>query len=245
MSTESTIIIRARKALAEGTEIDVHVPDNIESVSFSFADGTTCSSIAEWFSVIRERGLKDIKLSVPEKEIERHPFGAAYEHTDIVCLWKNGKASRFVRSEKWKDGKGAIEFKDIHFDGEYKELISVENNTEEYKQVLLELKALAEKIKYEYFARAFDTAYRVLDGTATPNHDNAPYYIKDLPDDLKDIMLARNISYVFGGMGSWNDDPRGVSEEMGLGDEYERLTNALIMNMRKSLFYVTNTCFLN
>lgn len=48
------------------------------------------------------------------------------------------------------------------------------NNTEEYKQVLLELKALAEKIKYEYFARAFDTAYRILDGTATPNLDNAP-----------------------------------------------------------------------
>ena len=63
MSTESTIIIRARKALAEGTEIDVHVPDNIENVSFYFADRTTCSSIAEWFSVSRERGLEDIKLS--------------------------------------------------------------------------------------------------------------------------------------------------------------------------------------
>ena len=153
--------------------------------------------------------------------------------------------SRFVRNENWKDGKGTIEFKEIHFDGEYKELVSVENNTEEYKQVLLELKALAEKIKYEHFARAFDTAYRILDGTATPNHDNAPYYIKDLSDDLKDIMLARNVSYVFGGMGSWNDEPQGASQEMGLRDEYERLTNALIMNLRKALFYVTNTCFLN
>ena len=245
MSTESTIIIQARKALAEGTEIDVHVPDDIESVSFSFADGTSCSSISEWFSVSRERGLNDIKLSASEKIIKRRPFGSAYEHTDIVCLWKDGKASRFIRMENWKDGKGSITFNETHYDDDYKKLLCIEDNTEEYKQVLLELKALAEKIKYEYFARAFDTAYRILDGTATPNHDNAPYYIKDLSDDLKNIMLARNVSYVFGGMGSWNDDPRGVSEEMGLGDEYERLTNALIMNMRKSLFYVTNTCFLN
>jgi hypothetical protein len=45
-------------------------------------------------------------------------------------------------------------------------------------------------------------------------------------------------------MGWWNDDPRGKAEIMGLKDEYDRLTNALIYNMRKALVYVTNTCFM-
>ena len=56
MSTESTIIIRARKALLEGTDIDVHVPDYIESLIFILMDGFSCSSITDWFSTIRERG---------------------------------------------------------------------------------------------------------------------------------------------------------------------------------------------
>lgn len=38
MSTESTIIIRARKALSEGTDIDVFVPDYIESLKFILMD---------------------------------------------------------------------------------------------------------------------------------------------------------------------------------------------------------------
>ncbi len=243
MSTESTIIIRARKALLEGTDIDVHVPDYIESLIFILMDGFSCSSITDWFSTIRERGIKDIKLSAPEKEIKRKLLGAAYEHTDIICFWEDGHVSRFVRSEQWYNGKGDIVFHENPFDGDYKDLLAVEDNTVEYKQVLLELIELAEKIRYKCFAQIFNTAYRILDGTVTPNFESAPYYVKDLSDDLKRIMFARNMSYVFGGMGSWNDDPEGTAEKMGLEDEYGRLTNELIMSMRKSLFYVTNTCW--
>lgn len=243
MSTESTIIIRARKALSEETDIDVFVPDYIESLIFILMDGFSCNSITEWFSTIRERGIKDIKLSEPSKEIKRKPLGSAFEHTDIICFWEDGHVSRFVRSEQWNNDKCDIVFHENPFDGDYKDLLVAEDNTVEYKQGLLELIELAKKIRYKCFAQIFNTAYRILDGTVTPNYESAPYYVRDLSDELKRIMFARNVSDVFGGMGSWNDDPEGTAEKMGLEDEYGRLTNELIMSMRKSIFYVTNTCW--
>ena len=244
MRTESTIIIRARKALLEGTDIDVRIPEYIECLTFILMNGFSCNSITEWFSTIRKRGIKDIKLSAPEEEIKRKLLGAAYEHADIICFWGDGHVSRFVGTEQWNNGKGNIVFHENLFHGDYKDLIAVEDNTAEYKHVLLELKDLAEKIRYKCFSQIFYTAYKILDGTVIPNYESASYYVKDLSDDLKKIMFARNVSNVFGGMGAWNDDPRGKAEIMGLKDEYDRLTNALIYNMRMALVYVTNTCFM-
>lgn len=74
--------------------------------------------------------------------------------------------------------------------------------------------------------------------------ENIPYFLVGMPPHLINIIGATKQSYVFGGMGWWNDDPRGQAEIMGLKDEYNRLTNELIYNMRKALVYVTNTCFM-
>lgn len=243
MCTESTIVIRARKALATGTDIDIHVPENIESTTFYFRNGRFANSFAEWWNLCKEFGIQDIKLSAPKKDVYHFPFGAAFEENTIICFWNKRDVSQFRINHECVDNKRKMTFYEERFDHDITEVLNAYDNTEDYKHVLHDLSALAEKIGYGHFSSMFDTAYEILDEASTSNHDNAPYYLKDLPDRLKSIMLARNYSYVFGGMGSWNDEPCGAADEMGLGNEYNRLTDELILSMRRSLFYVTNTCW--
>ena len=243
MRTESTIVIRARKALATGADIDIHVPKDIESTTFYFRHGRFANSFTEWWKLCKELGIQDIKLSAPKKDIYRDPFGAAFDTDTIVCFWSKGDVSQFRIKDEWSNKKRKVTLFEERFDHDISDVLNAVDNTEDYKRVLHELSELAIKIGYKYFSDAFDTAYNLLDGALTPNHENAPYYLQDLPDRLKTIMLARDYSYVFGGMGSWNDEPCGAADDMGLGNEYNRLTDELILNMRRSLFYVTNTCW--
>lgn len=242
MSTESTIVMRARTALKTNKKIEIEVPEHITTIQFKFMRGLTCYGIEDWYDFCRNNGMVDIKMSAPSDAIERNPFGSAFEKDDIVCLWNGGIATAFSGQTDWENGKGTIIFVESEFKGEITELYNVLDITEDYKENLKELKEFAEKIGYKYFGRSFDMAYRLLDNSVTPNYDGIPHYMKDLPERMKTIMMVRHISYVFGGMGSWNDDPAGVAQSMGIKDEYERLTNELILNQRKALFYVTNEC---
>ena len=123
-------------------------------------------------------------------------------------------------------------------------MVAPVDNSSDYKNVLSELMIFAKKIGYEVFNSFFDTVYKLLDGSLDMSTENIPYFLVGMPPHLINIIGATKQSYVFGGMGWWNDDPRGQAEVMGLKDEYNRLTNELIYNMRKALVYVTNTCFM-
>ena len=58
MRTESTIVIRARKALATGADIDIHVPKDIESTTFYFRHGRFANSFTEWWKLCKELGIQ-------------------------------------------------------------------------------------------------------------------------------------------------------------------------------------------
>lgn len=241
LSTESTIVIRARKALKDKTGIDIQVPDWVDSVRFIYLDGTESGSFEEWFSACIERNIKDIKISRYREETD--PVRYQVENDSIVCIWDD-KVTKFDLRGTRKEEKYCMEFYESAYEGDVTELYEISDGVEDYKKNLLELKELADKMKgCSYFADRFFTAYRILNGETKPDHKKSPYYLREMPDRMKDIMLARSASYVFGGMGSWNDDPAGLAEEMGLGDDYNRLTHELEVNMRKAEFYVANMCF--
>ena len=242
MSIESTIIIQARRALENGSDIDVQIPKYLKGMEFVFNDGSIVKYAGEWFSQCRKRNIKDIKIS-SALTVEQHPFEGTNETYDIICFWDNDQISRFIRNEHRENGEYVYTYKET-ICSEYADDMAVPaDNTVEYKNVLSELMIFAQKIGYEVFNSFFDTAYKLLDGSLDMSTENIPYYLVGMPMRLINIIGATKQSYVFGGMGWWNDDPRGKAEMMGLKDEYNRLTNELIYNMRKSLVYVTNTCF--
>ena len=49
MSTESTIIIQTRRALASGSDIDLQLPRYVKEMKFIFNDGITARDASEWF----------------------------------------------------------------------------------------------------------------------------------------------------------------------------------------------------
>ena len=243
MSTESTIIIQTRRALASGSDIDLQLPRYVKEMKFIFNDGITARDASEWFHQCRKRCIKDIKISLA-LTVEQHPFEGMNETYDIICVWDNDQISRFIRNEHREDREFVYTYKEEVCKECVEDLVSVVDNTTEYKDVLSELMIFAKKIGYGAFNSFFDTAYKLLDGSLNMSTENIPYYLEGMPMHLINIIGATKQSYVFGGMGWWNDDPRGKAEIMGFKDEYDRLTNALIYNMRKALVYVTNTCFM-
>ena len=243
MSTEAIIIIQARRALINGSDIELQLPKYLKGIEFTFNDGSTAKNINEWFSLCKDRKIKDIRISLP-LTVEQHPFEGTNETYDIICVWDNDQITRFIRSERREDREYVYTYKEAACSECIDDLPVPVDNTTEYKNVLSELMLFAQKIEYEAFNTFFDTAYKLLDGSLDMSTENIPYYLIDMPERLRNIMGATKSSYVFGGMGWWNDDPRGKAEMMGLKDEYNRLTNALIYNMRRALVYVTNTCFI-
>ena len=243
MSIESIIIIQARRALANGSDIELQLPGYLKEMNFTFNDGRTVRDAGEWFSLCRDRKIKDIKISMP-LTVEQHPFEGTNETYDIICVWDNDKISRFIRNEHWEDEGFVYIYKEADCLEYMDDIADPVDNTTEYKYVLSELMVFTKKIGYEVFNSFFDTAYKLLDGSLNMSTENIPYYLVDIPVRLKNIMGATKASYVFGGMGWWNDEPRGHAEMMGFREEYNRLTDELIYNMRKSLVYVTNTCFM-
>ena len=63
----------------------------------------------------------------------------------------------------------------------------------------------------------------------------------DLEENALRMFLAASQADVFGGMGSWNDDPAGIAQEKGLGEEYDRLSKELYVQIRKAVMYAVST----
>ncbi len=70
-----------------------------------------------------------------------------------------------------------------------------------------------------------------------------PYHLDLLPDtgfdlEARQVMAAAAQAYVFGGMGSWND--MGFTD-MGLNEEYQRVTRELYEAVKMSIVWASNS----
>lgn len=246
----SNIVICARKALFDNTEIDFTPSKYVQSIQFLFAPkflfckSVTANSVCEWFNICLQRGLKDIKFILPTNRENKHLLG--FVNTSqcvIVCFWENGNISSFCptwefdrEKEGWKINYSEQHMKrnpviqNLHFS----------DQTDEFKQTLLDIRKFAIEIEQPYFSDVFHTAYESLCGSKTIEDDSVP---KQLPNDFKAIYYAVDKADVFGAMGSWNDSPPYYAHKKGLDKEYNELSNRLLISLRYHLMYVTNECW--
>ncbi|MCR5024099.1 MAG: hypothetical protein K6A90_07185 [Lachnospiraceae bacterium] len=245
MGTISTIVIRARKAIADKGDMEIRVSDWIEAVHFHFMSGETVDGFENWFSKCRSLSLKDVKMSKLEEHTEVPPFGEGPEDGEyIVCIWKDAEPTCFELRQAWSGEKCTMDFYEKPFVGNLEELYDIPDNRQEFLDSLIEIRELAKKINAnEFFTSKFEVMIALLKGEQKGGFDNAPYFVKELPDNMKDLLLAKRLTNIFGGMGFWNDEPYGESELMGIKDEFERITQRLIRNKRMAQFYVTNECW--
>ena len=246
----SNIVISARKALFENKKIVFTPSKYVLSIQFLFVPKFLCSksvkanSVCEWFNVCLQRGLKDIKFVIPTNRENKHLLGFANtSQCVIVCFWKNGNISSFCptwefdrEKEGWKINYNEQRMKknpiiqNLHFS----------DQTDEFKEILLDIGKFAAVIEQPYFADIFHNAYESLCGSETIEDNNIP---KQLPNDFISIYYAVDKADVFGGMGSWNDSPPYYAHQKGLDKEYNELSNELLVQLRYHLMYVANECW--
>ncbi|MDO4896538.1 MAG: hypothetical protein Q3971_04160 [Moraxella sp.] len=82
---------------------------------------------------------------------------------------------------------------------------------DEFARCALALRELADKLGHANFAKMMNDTLSCL--------------CDDGLDDKQKLLQAYERSRVFGGMGSWVDSPFCTAHELGLSDEYDKITD--------------------
>lgn len=245
----SSIVCCVRKALYDNKDIEFTTTKVVRSIKFVFSSpfaiwrANEANSVQKWYKICKKRGLCDIKFIIPTETNHRHLLGFANtSQCLIVCFWKNGEVSCFdtIWNVDKKSNGWNVVYREQRGIKILKDEITYTNRSEEFKSVLSDIGAFAEKIGFPYFSDVFHKAYEALCDFAKIEEQRVPDHI---PDEFKGIYYAIETADVFGAMGSWNDSPLYCVEKIGLEKEYNQLSDGLLKQIRYHLMYVVNHCW--
>lgn len=238
----------AKSALFGGSDFE-YAPIAFENkVEFLFLNNITQCGVKdrtaktpeEWYKNCVKKGLRDIKLIMRTEIEDRAVLGFANtSQSFMLCYFKNGEITAFV--PRWEFDRSLKEW-DILYT-EYLELIPYEklcfdDNTDAFREVLIEIADLAERIDCGGFAKIFERARGILDGSEKLPEPKPT--IPRIPQKYLPLFCAADTADVFGAMGSWNDSPPYMAHEMGLDAEYDELSARLLKNVRLAVLYAVN-----
>ncbi len=237
----------ARLALRSG-EFSYRPTPYEHSVTFTMAErekpAITVRNPEMWFAKLKEYDISDIFM-ITNCRVQnlKHIGFANATGTKIFARFADGTTSCFFPTWTFdkKEQVWNIAFREEIMKDAPAELPQFNDNTEDFKKILKEMSALAEKLEFEGFANAFMSAYTVLDGAELPEIPMGEY-LPNLPEDKKRIYIAADFSDVFGAMGSWNDSPAYAAFQKGLEHEYNDYSNSLYAQNRYALMYAVNCC---
>lgn len=237
------IVAAARKALKTDQAILYHPEQYINKICFQILPSkngeATELSVSDWFEDLKEKGLKDLQLFCPISVEDRGILGFSNTtQSSILCFDKDGKASYFLPN--WKSaspGRGwDVTYTEYEWERSSQDIPHYENNIEEFKDILTRIENLAIKIECDNFAKVFQSARNFLldpesgKGLAEPQ----------IPLQHLSILRAASSADVFGGMGSWNDEPGWLAQDKGLGQVYDELSDQLLRNIRSAILFAIN-----
>lgn len=199
----------------------------------------TAENPDKWYEYLTKKGLRDIKLltATDNKDIRMLGFANSLRG-GMACYFKNGEVTAFYPAWSFdKENKvwnilyteelKLVPFEPPHF----------EDNSDDFREVLIEISDLAERIDCKAFADIFDRARDILDGGELPEN-KLP--MPKIPEKYLPMFYAADRADVFGAMGSWNDSPPYMAHEKGLDKEYDELSARLLKNIRLAVLYAIN-----
>lgn len=237
------IVAAARKALKNAKEICYKPEKYTNKLSFQILPSkngeATELSVSDWFENLKEKGLKDLQLFCPISVEDRGILGFSNTtQSSILCFYKDGKAGYFLPN--WKSasaGRGwDVTYTEYEWERSSQDIPHYENNIEEFKDILTRIENLTIKIECDNFAKVFQSARNFLldpesgKGLAEPQ----------IPLQHLSIFRAASSADVFGGMGSWNDEPGWLAQDKGLGQVYDELSDQLLRNIRSAILFAIN-----
>lgn len=207
------------------------------------AEEYTAPNVEAWFDQLLSMGLQDIKVLCPVAVKDRGLLGFSNATgSSILCFYKSGKVTYYVADWQFDSMQSLW---NIHYtEQEWKNPPAgkphFKNNTDSFRQILLNISAFAVKIESENFARIFDSARSILDGNDDYPDQKYGLPLPQIPCKNLRLFEAASLADVFGAMGSWNDSPACAAHEKRLDQEYERLSDELLRNIRLAILYAIN-----
>ena len=237
----------AKQALFRGADFEYEPLTYENKIEFLFLPGIrqcgilkrTAGNAEQWYKYCVKKGLRDIKLVMPTEVKDYRVLGFANSsQSSIICYFKNSEITAF--EPKWEfDQKRKV------WNILYTERLLLmpfvkpygEDNSDDFRELLIEIGDFAERIGCGNFAKIFERARNILDGEEAPA-SKVP--LPNIPEKYLSLFCAADTADVFGAMGSWNDSPPYMAHEKGLEEEYRELSARLLKNIRLAVFYAIN-----
>lgn len=199
------------------------------------------SARRRWIEQCLKLGLKDAGLSIPTFAKDRSLLGFSGANANgIVCRFEDFDG---VFTPYWKydrDKKAwRVKYVERLWRGMPQDGLNARDNSAEFENVLVQIRDFASKIGCENFAQTFDNALKTLRGEVPVGEYYAVSFAA-LPQPSLRAFAAAGIADVFGAMGSWDDEPPSMAQEMGLGDEYDRLSDELLAQKNLAILFAIN-----
>jgi hypothetical protein len=197
-------------------------------------------NVESWFDYCLEKDITDFRFLSPYAVEDRNILGFSNTtQSSIVCFY--GETVTYF-SANWKFDRSIkmwnTEYSEQKWDNAPSSKPKFKNNSEKFKEVLKHIKKLAIDIECNNFAETFQKALDILTGKSSIDNSNMP--LPQIPEEAKNLFQSANIADVFGGMGSWNDEPPYAAHEKGMQKEYEKLSNDLLKEIRLAIMYAIN-----
>ena len=199
------------------------------------------SARRRWIEQCLKLGLKDAELSIPTFAKNRALLGFSGMNVNgIVCRFEDFNGV-FTPDWKYDRNKKAwyVKYVERLWCGMPRDALNARDNSAEFGNVLVQIRDFASKIGCENFAQTFDNALKTLRGEVAVGEYYAVSFAA-LPQPSLRAFAAAGIADVFGAMGSWNDEPPSMAQEMGLGDEYDRLSDELLAQKNSAILFAIN-----
>jgi len=243
----AAIVAAAKRAIRNNAEITYKPEKYIDNIRFQFLPSETGEYIApdvpEWFERIKKHGVEDVKLLCPVSVKDKGVLGFSNTtQSSILCFYEDGKVTYFVPIWEFdtKLSGWNIMYTEYEWDNPPTGKPEYKNNTEEFRDILLRIEELAIRIECENFAKVFRYAIQCLDGEIEGHDAEYGLEFPQLPPENLKIFEAASTADVFGGMGSWNDEPGAMAGLKKLGKEYDDLSEELLRNVRLAILYSVN-----
>ncbi|WP_295152221.1 hypothetical protein [Campylobacter sp.] len=194
-----------------------------------------------WIEQCLKLGLKDAGLSIPTFVKDRALLGFSGMNVNgIVCCFEDFDGV-FTPDWKYDRDKKAWRVKYVErlWHGMPRDALNARDNSAEFGNVLVQIRDFASKIGCENFAQTFDNALKTLRGEVAVGEYYAVSFAA-LPQPSLRAFAAAGIADVFGAMGSWDDEPPSMAQEMGLGGEYDRLSDELLAQKNLAISFAIN-----
>ncbi|BBH24441.1 hypothetical protein Back11_57860 [Paenibacillus baekrokdamisoli] len=200
-----------------------------------------------WMHDLRERKCKGIFIFNSDRSKDERitsAFVGGGRRWGLICqfdnfneLWiANWELEEKPPNTRWEISYNKLDFREnIKLKKRQSDLLDLSN---QLRSALVNLSQLAHEIQEDFWRESFfDKGIQILDGIIIAEDQLSSIYSVEAQRIINTVYS----SWVFGGMGSWNDSPPYSAQQHGKETEYNDFSNALYETMMDCIEGATNS----